>query len=123
MRLIDAETLKSRIGELCINNDDLFSTKGYERIIGVIEAVPTIEEEPILLGLWTDNGEDKYICSNCKGYVFRWFGKRNYCPNCGAKMYVDGGTISKERLAEIMGGAENGWTETVSVLRLLQIPH
>ena len=39
--MIDSETLKSRIGELCLNNDDLFSAKAYERIIGVIEAVPT----------------------------------------------------------------------------------
>ena len=46
-RLIDSETVKSRIGELCINNDDLFSAKAYERIIGVIETVPTIEAEPV----------------------------------------------------------------------------
>ena len=39
--MIDSEILKSRIGELCMNNDDLFSAKAYERIIGVIEAVPT----------------------------------------------------------------------------------
>ena len=39
--MIDSEILKSRIGELCLNNDDMFSAKAYERIIGVIEAVPT----------------------------------------------------------------------------------
>lgn len=43
MRLIDDEMLKSRIGELCINNCDLFSALMYDRIIGVIEATPTIE--------------------------------------------------------------------------------
>ena len=39
--MIDSETLKARIGELCLNNDDMFSARAYERIIGVIEAVPT----------------------------------------------------------------------------------
>lgn len=42
--------------------------------------------EPVRHGRWEDNGEDKYICSSCKHYMFRWFGKRDYCPNCGAKM-------------------------------------
>ena len=44
-RLIDADALKERIGELCINNDDMFSEKAYERIIGVIEVMPTAEPE------------------------------------------------------------------------------
>ena len=39
--MIDSETLKARIGELCLNNCDMFSARAYERIIGVIEAVPT----------------------------------------------------------------------------------
>jgi rubrerythrin len=40
-------------------------------------------------GRWKDNGEDKFICSACKGYVYRWFGKSDFCPRCGARM--DGG--------------------------------
>ena len=42
--MIDSETLKARIGELCLNNDDLFSAEAYNRIIGVIEATPTEHE-------------------------------------------------------------------------------
>lgn len=47
------------------------------------------EFQPVRHGLWKDNGEDKWICSACKGYVWRWFGKQNFCPNCGAKMGGD----------------------------------
>lgn len=41
---------------------------------------------PVKHGLWSDNGEDKYICSVCHGYVYRWFGKSDFCPRCGARM-------------------------------------
>ena len=94
--MIDSETLKSRIGELCINNDDLFSAKAYERIIGVIEAVPTIEAKPVRHGRWVKS--DVYTfkkCSEC-GAVWDAALCENiffiYCPRCGSKN----------------GGAENG---------------
>lgn len=97
VRLIDSETLKSRIGELCINNDDLFSAKAYERIIGVIEAAPTIEAAPVRHGRWIPTeydsyyGDapiwDKYECSEC-GHEHS--GEEDtltaFCPDCGARM-------------------------------------
>ena len=58
--------------------------------IEYIKQMPTIESEPVRRGRWTDNGEDKFICSACKGYVYRWFGKSDFCPRCGADMR-DGG--------------------------------
>lgn len=81
MPLIDTETLKSRIGELCINNDDMFSEKAYERIIGVIEAMPTVEPKR---SHWKKTAL-KYFwqCESCHdacSYHSR------YCPNCGALM-------------------------------------
>lgn len=57
--------------------------------LDAIDAAPTIEAEPVKHGRWSDNGEDKFICSACKGYVYRWFGKSDFCPRCGARM--DGG--------------------------------
>jgi hypothetical protein len=53
-----------------------------------VKNLPTIEPE-VRHGRWKDNGEDKFICSACKGYVYRWFGKSDFCPRCGARM--DGG--------------------------------
>lgn len=73
---------------------------GGERICAVcaIKRSPEQENEPI------DNGEDKFICSICNGYVYHYFGRSEYCPRCGRKMYANGGTISKERFIEIMKG-------------------
>ena len=46
MRTIDADALKTRIRELCINYDNLFSVEAYVRIIEALEAMPTIKEDP-----------------------------------------------------------------------------
>ena len=47
---------------------------------------------------------DKWECSEC-GHEHS--GEKDtltaFCPDCGAKMYAGGGTISRERFAEIMG--------------------
>lgn len=87
-----------------------------------VKNAPTIEAEPVRHGRWkgwttskfTGKYEDYdepvfkdyiyYTCSECyrKSAI-----KELYCPNCGAKMYADGGTISKERFAETMRGADN----------------
>ena len=56
------------------------------RAIKVLREMPTIEAEPVKRGEWIDNGEDKFICSACKGYVYRWFGKSDFCPRCSADM-------------------------------------
>lgn len=92
MRAIDAETLKLRIGELCINNDDLFSAKAYERIIGVIEAVPTIEPE-VRRGRWIEetepdeNGNVTAMCNQCYHTDEHCKNiKIPYCWYCGADM-------------------------------------
>ena len=93
--MIDSETLKSRIGELCLNNDDLFSAKAYERIIGVIEAAPTIEAEPIRHGRWSECWHDDRlysgICSECEKASVRPVGSDPLpiCPKCGAKMQTE----------------------------------
>ena len=100
-RLIDADALKARIGELCLNNDDMFSARAYERIIGVIEAMPTITAEP-KRGRWILSSDEEFeycTCSEC-GYQNgeNWMigSEIKYCENCGAKM------------DEPDGGAENG---------------
>ena len=92
-RYIDAETIKSRIGELCINNYELFSETIYERIIGVIEAVPTADVQEVKHGRWREKPTIAY-CSNCKVHLTKSFlislrQTYKYCPNCGAKMDGD----------------------------------
>ena len=79
VRLIDSETLKSRIGELCMNNEDMFPVNAYKRIIGVIEATPTIEAEPIRHGRWIpvedalpDALQNVLVCTDINTVTVAW---------------------------------------------------
>ena len=86
VRLIDANALKLHICNMC--DDEQRECKGDEScaLLVWVNDMPTIEAEPVQHGRWIDNGNDKYICSSCKGYVYRWFGKSYLCPNCHARM-------------------------------------
>lgn len=82
VRLIDANALKQHY-----NVPDAEGVFSYcDTIMRVIDEQPTIEAKPVRHGRWIDNGEDKFICSACKGYVYRWFGKSDFCPRCSADM-------------------------------------
>ena len=73
-----------------------------------IKQMPTIEAEPVRHGRWIELPESwqaDYECSECGAGIGTI--KPPYCAICGAKMDADGGTISKERFAEIMRGADN----------------
>ncbi len=83
-----------------------------------IDKQPAIEPE-VRHGRWVPQESGRYKCSRCGHEVEitvselvdpRDYGcyLDDYCGGCGAKMYADGETISKERFAEIMGGADNG---------------
>lgn len=49
--------------------------------------IPCSERSPeARRGRWIDNGKDKFICSSCNGYVYRQFGRSDFCPRCGEKM-------------------------------------
>ena len=58
-------------------------------VIGNINAIPTIEAEPIRHGYWKDVEPTLFrnrfaTCSECG--VRQLIDKDNFCPNCGAKM-------------------------------------
>lgn len=90
VRLIDANALIDKL-DIMISKSLLADTAvHYALIRELVAEQPTIEAEPVRRVRWTDNGEDKFICSACKGYVYRWFGKSDFCPRCGADMR-DGG--------------------------------
>ena len=91
------------------------------QVIGLIEEfvkeMPTIEPE-VRHGRWIpytknrdENATNVFQCSECEKTVrfilSHEMCEYTFCPNCGAKMYQTGGTISKELFAEI-GGADNG---------------
>lgn len=73
MRLIDADALVERYGEPC------------HSFIDVIEAMPTIEAEPVRHGRW-EFLIDGYYCSECDCKLRKIKRKPKYCEHCGAKM-------------------------------------
>lgn len=90
-RLIDADTLID-----CLRNDPLFGNIDQFGVIGVIEAQPTVDAEPVRHGKYIGTEFDGYAdgcpvyyewkCSEC-GCVFeKEEPTYNYCPNCGARM-------------------------------------
>lgn len=115
--LIDRKFLLAYLAK--IKPDEYVSAFGESavQVIGLIEEfvkeMPTIEPE-VRRGRWIRNATSEgYHCSNCGHHADSPIGEMidprdyecyldKYCGGCGAQMYADGGTISKERFAEIM---------------------
>lgn len=128
VRLIDANALKKKHCDCCAASADCMGSgcKIYNARCLIAE-LPTIEPKR---GEWVEtepDEDDRKIgiefsikCSRCHDenshldfnenheITGKTFWKSRFCPNCGAKMFADGGTISKEQFAEIMRGDNNG---------------
>lgn len=60
-------------------------------LISAIEEAPTIDATPVVHGRWelVDEAEpQRYGCSKCS--CLSWYGTYRYCPNCGARMDLEG---------------------------------
>ena len=116
MRLIDADALMEKVCGNCQGYDcapDATDTVYGCELAEIINQMPTIEPE-VRHGRWIRNATSEgYHCSNCGHHADSPIGEMidprdyecyldKYCGGCGAQMYADGGTISKERIAEIM---------------------
>ena len=94
MRLIDADAL-----DFCFPMTDDFNSTlkqiGIEMAKARVVNAPTIESEPVRHGKiieTIENGKMKRVFSCCNTdftQLTMWI-TPNYCPNCGAKMEVDG---------------------------------
>lgn len=92
MHLIDAdEAVKiiKRYDDRGLTLDEV--TRVTDGIAREIEAMPTVDAEPVRHGKWQPMNErneiygDVYMCDNC-GHGFIICENFNYCPKCGAKM-------------------------------------
>lgn len=67
--------------------------KRQEMLDGCSDA-PTIEAEPVRHGKWIDGrpyvNSRWRVCSECHKSAHHPSGGDNYCPNCGAKMDLEG---------------------------------
>ena len=84
MRLIDATTLRA---EFTGNFHEMWH---YTGIQAMIDVAPTVDAEPVRHGRWIKDG-DFLICPNCESEIdiknsLGTENRKNYCPNCGAKM-------------------------------------
>ena len=99
MRLIDADAFVKGWQDTLDENPDKKGTDAHlvsELFIALLKEEPTIEAEPIRHGRW-EKSPHLYgyvrcsVCKNCNVWD-EWVdgNKWNYCPNCGAKMDLEG---------------------------------
>ena len=78
-----------------LQKDQLFELVEQYGITGVIESIPAADVRPVVRGKWiidrafgndVMSNEQMVICSVCGKGIF--WGKQNYCPNCGADMRI-----------------------------------
>ena len=90
MRLIDADALKNCWRSWAMRkNDNDITTIGTARMgfEWLINAMPTIDAEPVTYGRWILNRQGNWACSLCGNDPYHSNMKNlNYCPNCGADM-------------------------------------
>ena len=87
MRLIDADVMRNEWLENG-ENEYVYDTNS---VLESIDQQPTIEAEPVRHGRWIKNEWilNRVTCSECKCY-FDSLESDLYCPNCGAKMDLEG---------------------------------
>ena len=100
-KYIDADAiikrLKSRFCDKCYNyNGKWCRACLIADIICAIDDEPTADVEEVKRGRWiidrkfgndVMSDEQMVICSVCGKGIF--YGKQNYCPNCGSRMDLD----------------------------------
>lgn len=97
MRLIDADSLKERLGKISRSLNPNFNPMheiglriGVETALEELDQAPMVEERKY--GLWLGKplaGRYTVRCSCCRTVFRENSGRWAYCPYCGAKM--DGG--------------------------------
>ena len=101
MRLIDADALGKPIyaeddnltGAMMTCDEIDMYNEGIDAAWNRIKQAPTIDAEPVRHGKWIEHLNYKeerdgyYWCPLCQKMATREY---NYCPNCGAKMDLEG---------------------------------
>ena len=99
-RLIDANALKIAFKCREMADIDLYGGchiaecfQGYEAN-EIVDKMPTVDAVEVVHGRWCKDG-DWLICLNCESEInvknsLGVENRKNYCPNCGAKMDGDG---------------------------------
>lgn len=66
--------------------------RGMRKALRVIKNMPCADVQPVKRGRWISQGDDMWLCSNCKeNIIFSMHEsdrteKQRYCCKCGARM-------------------------------------
>lgn len=105
MRLIDADALNARFEELKDNPQNTLTDIIFlDGAMSVVDAAPTIDCAPVIHAKWVHGvtlNHEWMKCSACNVSQTP-NGCFSFCPNCGAKMYVED--------AKMDGGRSDGQT-------------
>lgn len=75
-----------------VNKQNAF-TMTRVALIDSLNSIPAADVAPVVHGRWKWDTQDIYSCTNCneKVHVKEVMGipAWKYCPNCGAKMYLE----------------------------------
>lgn len=87
LELIDRQAVLEIAMSYCPDDDGCCSKAGHDirEMLDEIEALPTIEAEPVRHGKWIQRRNGEYYCANC-GREERFIFQKYLCPRCGAKM-------------------------------------
>lgn len=102
MRYIDADDALERLDMICNDcpsraycEDRKSKCRVYSGTEEFLINASTIEAEPVKHGRWISQGDDMWLCSNCKKNIIYSMHKsdrtekQRYCCRCGARMGGD----------------------------------
>ena len=94
-----AEAIESIMQTYCPNCDScngiMCKACGYKDCMDIVDDVKSADVQPIKHGRWIPQGDDMWLCSNCKeNKIFSMHEsdrteKQRYCCRCGARMDGD----------------------------------
>ena len=103
MKPIDAEPIIEELYKISDEKDELGEHEfalGIDTVIYLLEQAKEVEVEPVRHGKWEVKQQTKTTnynmtisgkyptCNLCGFAEMGPFNETNYCPNCGAKMYL-----------------------------------
>lgn len=98
MRLIDGDEMRENL-EWCKSQSGQYNDIYWDDVIERLDAQPTVDAAPVKHGKWIENegfdGDCYYTCSVCHCDWTTIDGtptenNMRYCPECGAKMDLEG---------------------------------
>lgn len=97
MWMISMKAVLDIVSQYCPDDDGSCSKAGVDlrEMLDEIEGLDETEVQPVKHGRWIPQGDDMWLCSNCKENIIYSMHKsdrtekQRYCCRCGARMDGD----------------------------------